>query len=463
MALGLGHFHVREVFVCDRYKLCLSSLKWSSTVRLKISVFSCLSSSNMHSFFLVPTIVGIAFGSPAPQGFDPNVLDAIPVTMTQGPPVGVGAAQDTGYVQVVAQQTAAAAASAVVTAVAKRAVDVAVRDITSTNIAPTTCTPVGWINTFSFTSVAGCPTSVEVGTYCGFINPDDPCAAQPNAYGPDTSPDTSDAFKANPVYHDLANNAKTPNGYDSSFSDYIGSMGGAGYIAYKTLESYDPALCSAYCDQTATCTGFNIFIERDPKWNPDKCSCSSPSIAQIKCSIWGQQVKKDSATNFGNNGNNGFEVVITASNGYNKKPATPPNPPSCSKPQSCGKKLHDHQPYCMGEKTFPGPYDPSLCSLYALKQNELNRNAGLISWILTWLGFSKGCVQIQASYLEKNGKGFGTNCRLFTKKFTPAQATLDIGVSTSNKWGCQKSYTWDLDINASFNWGSLFGVKKREE
>lgn len=43
---------------------------------------------------------------------------------------------------------------------------------------PTTCTPVSWTNTNSYTSVAACTTAIEVGTYCGFINPEDPCAPQ---------------------------------------------------------------------------------------------------------------------------------------------------------------------------------------------------------------------------------------------------------------------------------------------
>lgn len=234
------------------------------------------------------------------------------MTITQGPPV-LGPAQQTGvYAQAQAQNIAAAAATGAATAVAaKRDVDdvekragatkVSTREAvapnpTSTNTAPSTCTPVGWTNTYVFTSIPACPTQVVVGTSCGFVNPDDPCAAQPNAYGPNTSPDTVDNFKSNRVYADLATKAKTPSGYDLSFSNYDGSVSGSGYLGYQVLTSYDPSACSALCAETKTCTGFNIFIERDPKWNPEKCSCEAPSIAQIKCSLWGQDVKKDSAT-----------------------------------------------------------------------------------------------------------------------------------------------------------------------
>jgi hypothetical protein len=347
----------------------------------------------MRSYIVLGAAALVA-ASPAPQGFDFGSLDALP-TLTQGPPVGAGKAEETAYVQSKAQAQATAAATGAATAQqVKRSAgaDLEARTFwwwskpqqeqpkpsvpavtpaptttaapaynpSSTNVAPSSCTPVDWTNTWAFTSEAACPTAIEVGTYCGFINPLDPCAAQPNAYGPPTTPDTVDAFKSNTVYSDLAKNAKTPSGYTQAFSNLQGSVEGSGYLSYKLLTSYDPAACSAFCDETKTCTGFNIFIERDPKFNQDKCSCEAPSITQFKCSIWGQDIKKESATNKGGN-QGGFEVVIVGSNGYNKQTYTPPTPPSCSKPQDCGHKLHNQQPYCMGQKTFPGPFDPSLC------------------------------------------------------------------------------------------------------
>jgi hypothetical protein len=454
----------------------------------------------MRSYLFLGAAALVA-ASPAPQAFDVNEFDSIPNTVAQGPKAYVTA--DSAYNQAQAQNAAAAAATGVATAQqAKRSVGVEARDPTfllwnswnqpkqedqpvqtaapaaapattaapaanpsSTNLAPSSCTPVDWINTFAFTSAAACPTAIEVGTYCGFINPEDPCAAQPNAYAPLTTPDTLDAFKQNSVYHDLAKNAETPSGWTQSFVDQSGSVSGSGYLGYKDLTSYDVSACSAYCDETSTCTGFNVFIERNPKWNPRQCSCDKPdSIARFKCSIWGQDVTKDTATNVGQS-QDGFDVVVVGSNGYNKQTYSPPTPPSCSKPQSCDKKIHNQQPYCMGKKTFPGPFDPSLCAAYAQNQNEVNRKHGIIGMVLSLLGMNKGaCVQFQAAYLEKAGKGFGTHCRLFTKKFTPAQANLDVSVGGTSKWGCQKSYTWDVDVSASFNWGGWSFLKaKREE
>ncbi|KAH9861439.1 hypothetical protein J1614_011185 [Plenodomus biglobosus] len=431
-------------------------------------------------YFLVIGAAVLVAASPAPQAFDVNALDGLPVTPVQGPPVGIGPAQVDAYDQPEAQVAAAAAASVPAAAnlvkrgyIAKPAMTPAPSPMvtaaptanpSSTNMAPSSCTPVDWVNTYAFTADAACATQIEVGTYCGFINPDDPCAAQPNAYAPLTTPDTVDAFKSNPVYGNLAKSAKAPSSYEQAFVNFNGAIEGSGYLAYKELTSYDVNACSAYCDATSTCTGFNIFIERAPKWNPNQCSCSSPdSVARFKCSIFGQDITKTAATNVGQN-QGSFEVVIVGSNGYNKKAYTPPTPPSCSKPQSCGTKLHNQAQYCMGTKTFQGPFDPSLCAAYAQSQNALNKKVGIVGSILAIFGMNKGgCVQFQAAYLEKKGKGFGTHCRLFTKKFTPLQANLDINAGNS-AWGCQKSFTFDLDVNAKFSLGGLFSKKsKRDE
>lgn len=113
----------------------------------------------MRSYILLGAAALIA-ASPAPQGFNPASLDSIPAMIT-GPPVGVGAAQQTGvYAQAQAQDVAAAAATGAATAAAAKrdVVDVEERVVatkvgaretvapnpTSTNTAPSTCTPVDW-------------------------------------------------------------------------------------------------------------------------------------------------------------------------------------------------------------------------------------------------------------------------------------------------------------------------------
>jgi len=75
-------------------------------------------------------------------------------------------------------------------------------------------------------------------------------------------------------------------------------------------------------------------------------------------------------------------------------------------------------------------------------------------------GNKAATVQFQASYLEKNGVGFGTNCRLFTKKFSAGEAKLDVSVGGTSKWGVQKAWTFEVDANAGFSWGKPW---KRDE
>lgn len=115
----------------------------------------------------------------------------------------------------------------------------------------------------------------------------------------------------------------------------------------------------------------------------------------------------------------------------------------------------------MGEHTFPGPFNPALCAAYAQSQNTVNKKFGVFGQWMSMMGFSKGSVvQFQASYLEKNGVGFGTNCRLFSKKFSAGEANLDISLGGTSQWGCQKSFTWEVDVNAGFSWGN--GWKRNE-
>jgi hypothetical protein len=464
---------------------------------LTVSHFQHIRSSTatMRSYIALGAAALVA-ASPAPQAFDANALAAIPVTMTRGAPVGVGPSAVTGvYNQNVAIATAEAAVSAATTAAAvnKRSLEArtfcffgygycpgnSVTKSSSTttpvtkapvttapsttapvttaptttsapvvtsvpNTVPSSCTPVDWTNTWAFTADPACATDIEVGTFCGFINPLDPCAPQPAAYGPLTVPDTPEAFKANTVLSQLALDAKTPSGYTQTFKNLNGAVNGNSYLAYKILTSYDVAGCAKYCDETELCSGFNVFIERDPAWNPDQCSCKNPaSITQFKCSIFGSGVEESAAVNYGETRDE-FKIVIVGSNGYEKSAPAPPTIPDTKPGQDCGDKIIDQPRYCLGEHSFPGPFDAKLCAAYAVKQNAVNVKAGLVSKILSLFGINPAkCAFFQAVELEVEGAAWGTHCRLFTKKFTKAQATLDIGAGKS-KWGCKKSFGYEL-------------------
>ena len=158
-----------------------------------------------------------------------------------------------------------------------------------------------------------------------------PCAVQPDGYGPKTTPDTAAAFLANKDYkvsslpaqilpmqltsnQAIADLAPTPPGYSLSFQNLQGSTSEAGYMGLYTLQSYDTYKCQEYCDSVQYCTAINIYIERDPSENPATGCVNPSSITNFKCTLWGNPVTKDSATNTGQ-WRDQFQVVITGSNG----------------------------------------------------------------------------------------------------------------------------------------------------
>ncbi|KAJ8068035.1 hypothetical protein OCU04_003612 [Sclerotinia nivalis] len=274
-----------------------------------------------------------------------------------------------------------------------------------------------------------------------------PCATQPDGYGPKVQPDTVDAFLAYAEFASESKNAKTPSGYDQTFVDLNAAVTANTYLGLTTFTSYDVAQCGTLCDNTNLCTGFNIYVERDPSVNPSD-DCPNPaSITNYKCTLWGSGVDSASATNTGQY-RDGFQVVITGSNGYSKT-VPPPNQPGWSPPQSCGggSKGHSHPSTCLGQAFFPGPYNPAVCAGYAAAQNA--KNLSLISiWIqmiYKFLNYSPYQCKFFNSYmLKKNGKPMGTYCSLFTQSYSSGQATYVPGVSGSDSWTCESSYSYTI-------------------
>jgi hypothetical protein len=120
-----------------------------------------------------------------------------------------------------------------------------------------------------------------------------------------------------------AQTAGTPEGYTKAFTNLIGSTEQIGYLTYKTLDTYSPDECAAFCNSEKYCLGFNLFFERDPSVDPGE-GCSDPApVTNIKCSIYGYPVAEASATNQGQYRGD-FHVVITGSNGKLSNPAHRP-------------------------------------------------------------------------------------------------------------------------------------------
>ena len=177
-------------------------------------------------------------------------------------------------------------------------------------------------------STTACPTTPEEGTYCGFINPEDPCAPQPGGYGPKITPDTVEAFQQYKPFQGMASNATTPSSYTSIFKNLTTASKTSSYIGLYLLETYNTTACAAKCDEIQGCNSFNIYVERDPSLNPCKNDSTAPtvwgywcpvpsSMTNYKCALWGEGLDISTATNKGQNRGD-FEVVISGSNGYVK-------------------------------------------------------------------------------------------------------------------------------------------------
>ncbi|EXF76160.1 hypothetical protein CFIO01_03553 [Colletotrichum fioriniae PJ7] len=271
-----------------------------------------------------------------------------------------------------------------------------------------------------------------------------PCAVQPDGYGTQVQPDTVDAFQSFAQFHKEAQSAANPSGYANTFKDLSAAVNANSYLGLYTLKSYDVAACAAKCDATNLCTGINIYVERDPSINPSGCSCTNPaSISNYKCTLWGSGVDKAAAVNTGQT-RDGFQVVITGSNGYEKTNTTTPTTPSgWTNPQGCGGVVHSHPSTCMGQKFFPGPFDASLCATYAAAQNAQNsKSVGLSSWA-SFLGYSPlKCNFFNAFMVKQNGIAKGTYCSLFTQQYNPSAASYTPSFSAGFSWSIESSWSF---------------------
>ncbi|KAL8953330.1 MAG: hypothetical protein Q9222_000792 [Ikaeria aurantiellina] len=251
------------------------------------------------------------------------------------------------------------------------------------------------------------------------------CAPQPAGSGPVSSPDTPDAFLANSVYRELANNASTPDGYSLVMQNAGASLSASNYMGLKTLKSYDTLGCASLCDQASGCQAFNMYIERDPTVDPNMESCPNPpSLTNYKCTLWGAAVSAAEATNKGQ-WRDSFQVLIAGSNAYNK--ATPPAAISCyNGPTQLGGAIN--APYnAQGQNTYMGykyhpfsqtqGYDPSTCAADCNSQTAYNKRHPAAD------GSYQTCTFFNAYVLSVNAIPQGLYCSMYTQAWAASYAT----------------------------------------
>jgi len=255
------------------------------------------------------------------------------------------------------------------------------------------------------------------------VRTSDDCSPLDKGAGPIPDPDTAEAFLAYDAFADAANSAPVPSGYYQTFKNLQASNSAYGYSGFSTLDTYDTAECASRCNNVDSCSGFNIYFERDPASVPGQ-GCEDPaSTTVIKCVYWGGYISADNANNNGQ-WRDQFHVVIAGSNGYmrNKVPDIPGY-----NGVSLGNASINAPLNCLGEDTYMGVkifttsyYDPSLCAAACVSQNEYNIAHP------PQTGSPKICKFFVTYLSERNGSPEGQLCAMYTQAWDRSYATNDV-------------------------------------
>lgn len=283
----------------------------------------------------------------------------------------------------------------------------------------------------------------------------DRCQPQPLGSGPTVSPDTPEDFLANPAFRDAALNAATPNSYNLVFQNLQAAYSGYSYITYVNLPSYDTQACAAQCDASKTCSSFNIYFERNPTLLPSTdatnatANCPNPtSTTNIRCALWSSAIDSKGATNAGQFQEQ-FRVVIAGSNGYSK-PDAPIDIPDYEPPTKCpnggyGDKGKD---WWLGDKFFPGPFNPAFCRSYAKIQTIKNREDAVAKGRNTY----SPCNSFNAFEVWDSGIFLGTYCKLFTEALPVDWADYKSANTLGKLYELKNSWLYKLRV---FDFGRL--------
>lgn len=335
----------------------------------------------MHNSILISALVGLACAAPRPQEIALDEIEALPTPSFVTPLVAV-ASQGATVANLEAQISAASSAisvsppSATTTAASSKR-DIAKRDGT--------------------------------------------CKPYAKGSGPVPSPDTPAAFLAFDALKQLSANAPTPDGYAEAFTGLNASLTALNYMGLHTLTSYDTLGCASLCDQASGCVAFNMYAERDPSLDANNANCPNPpSTTNFKCTLWGAPVCDDEATNFGQYRAQ-FQVVIAASNAYNKD--APPPPIECfDGPTELGGAINapTESGSYMGYKYYAFSqtqgYTPQTCAAACQSTTEYNAKHP------DKTGFYQSCIQFNSYVLSKNGTPLGLYCSMYNETWGPSYA-----------------------------------------
>lgn len=258
-----------------------------------------------------------------------------------------------------------------------------------------------------------------------------------------------DYLKTESSLRATARSVNTPSGYDLAFQDKTGSSQQIGYLTYKDLDDYTPADCAAKCDSEKYCQGFNIFFERDPKFEP-KDGCANPEpVTNVKCSLYGYNVAGIAATNDGqwrgpqDASGEAFHVVITGSNGYTKKskdlPVVPAFKQGTPLPAAINAPLDNGYDTYAGMKLFNNnPYDPALCAAACQAQTDYNVKHPAKD------GSYKTCNFFTSYVLTKNDLPLGTYCAFYTRTWDTSYAVNSGYWYGTDKYSVRNAASYEI-------------------
>ncbi|GAB7358980.1 hypothetical protein MBLNU230_g5054t1 [Neophaeotheca triangularis] len=266
------------------------------------------------------------------------------------------------------------------------------------------------------------------------------CEAQPAGSGPLTrDPDTAEAFRANPVYAEIAEGVEAPEGYTEAFSGLGATVEQIGYQGLRTLESYDPETCAEICNLTNGCLAFNIYFERDPSLAPPlnatnataaALGCSNPpSTTTIGCALYGFPISAAAATNAGQFRTE-FEVAIAGSNGYTVTEFdSPAVEDDFEEPTQLACALNAPLDPVTGDNTFVGVttfsntvFDPALCAAACRTHNAYHTSRpDPID------GTYPPCNYFNSYILSRNDVPESLVCNLYSREWPASEAVSNCG------------------------------------
>ncbi|KAF2749392.1 hypothetical protein M011DRAFT_306628 [Sporormia fimetaria CBS 119925] len=282
-----------------------------------------------------------------------------------------------------------------------------------------------------------------------------------------------------PAYSSFANGMHTPDSYVRAFVDLNAAVSSPSYLALYTLQTdaYDSDACAKYCDANPACVAFNIFTSRDPSLEPGPDCPNPPATINFKCTLFGEPIGPDQATNVGemqppaDEHGDLFVVRIRGSNGYNKLdkvapvgsvtptllsvesipndlalegydgPFRLPGAVNASKPGTTGRRI--------GVQLIDYVYDPSLCACLCDSITAARKRAAEKACALH--GDAYACAWYPCNFFntfnlaDDDNSSFGFYCALYSNEMPIDTADVLKVTDGPNTYHVTNSWSYSRD------------------